>query len=113
MQPHDQETFRPAIVARLEAIKVELVDLSDSTQPISPDAAIGRLSRLDSMQMQQMALAGKRRLEDERTRLVEAQHRIDAGNYGRCLLCGSDISAERLGYQLDATTCVPCLNRRK
>lgn len=113
MNPTDQEKFRPRILARLEAVKSELADLADSIEPVSPDVAIGRLSRLDSMQAQQIALAGKRRLEDEHNRLTEALRRIDAGNYGRCLLCGGDIAAERLEYQLDATTCVPCLNRRK
>jgi DnaK suppressor protein len=85
----------------------------DPSEPVSPDASIGRLSRLDSMQMQQMALAGRRRLEEERARLVEADARIDAGTYGTCLICGGDIDAERLEYQPDAVACMPCMRRRK
>lgn len=108
-----QAGFRPLIRSRLEAIERELHALVDETAAISPDAAIGRLSRLDSMQMQQMALAGKRRLEEERSRLHEALHRIETGVYGRCQLCGGDIALERLEYQPDAVTCIPCLNRRK
>jgi len=62
------------------------------------------------MQMQQMALAGKRRLEDQRARLHEARRRIESGTFGRCLHCGNDIALERLQHQPDATTCMPCLN---
>lgn len=113
MDPARQPHFRPAIVKRLAEIETELAALVDDTQAISPDVSIGRLSRLDSMQQQQMALAGKRRLEEERARLREADHRIDAGTYGRCLLCGQDIADERLDYQPDAVTCVPCLRRKK
>jgi DnaK suppressor protein len=113
MDPVAQARFRPLIAGRLAAIGRELEALKDETAVVSPDAAIGRLSRLDSMQAQQMALAGKHRLEEERARLIEAQHRIDTGTYGRCLLCGGDIAGERLEYQPDAVTCVPCLNRRK
>lgn len=109
----EQDRFRPVIRQRLEAIAAELALKDDSTAPVPPDAAIGRLSRLDSMQMQQMALASKRRLDEERARLLEAQRRIETGNYGRCLLCGGDIDAERLEYQPDAVTCVPCLRRKK
>ena len=97
---------------RLTAIEEELDNLSEDTEAISPDVSIGRLSRLDSMQQQQMALANKRRLEDERNRLYEAQRRITAGTYGHCLLCDQDIAQERLEYQPDAVTCVPCFRKK-
>lgn len=110
MDSATQLKFRPLIDARLAEIAAELAEAADSTKPVEPDAAVGRLSRLDSMQMQQMALAGKRRLEDERARLIEARKRIEAGTYGRCQRCGADIAIERLQHQPDAVTCMPCLS---
>lgn len=104
-----QESFRPIIDRRLADIDVELSAASESTKPIVPDAAVGRLSRLDSIQMQQMALAAKRRFEEQRARLHEARRRIDAGTYGQCQRCYADIAIERLQHQPDAVTCVPCL----
>ena len=112
MEKAKQESFRPRIQSRLTAIDQEIVALAETTEAVSPDVSIGRLSRLDSMQHQQMALAGKRRLEDERNRLHEALRRIDAGSFGKCLLCGGDIADERLEYQPDAVTCVPCLRKK-
>ena len=112
MDNDQQITFRPFISARLEVIEAELQGLAEDTVAISPDVSIGRLSRLDSMQQQQMALANKRRLEDERNPLFGAQRRIDAGSYGHCLLCHQDIARERLEYQPDAVMCVPCLQKR-
>ncbi len=105
-----QNSFRPVIDARLAEIDVELAGMAASTEPISPDVAVGRLSRLDSMQMQQMALAGKRRLEEQRNRLHEAGQRIEAGRYGICMNCGQDIAAERLQHQPDAVVCMPCFS---
>lgn len=113
MEVDQQSLFRPFIAARLTEIEKELASIEESTQAVAPDVSIGRLSRLDSMQHQQMALAGKQRLEDERSRLVAANHRLDEGNYGACLLCGDDIAAERLEYQPDAATCVPCAQKKK
>lgn len=113
MERSVQDRFRPLIRERMQAIESEIAALADETKVISPDVSIGRLSRLDAMQHQQMALAGKRRLEEERGRLNEALRRIDSGTYGRCLLCGSDIANERLEYQPDAVTCVPCMRQRR
>ena len=113
MEADQQSAFRPYIVKRLAEIEQELVELAESTEVIAPDVSIGRLSRLDSMQHQQMALAGKQRHEEERTRLVTAEFRIDEGTYGSCLLCGNDIATERLEYQPDAVSCVPCAQRKK
>jgi DnaK suppressor protein len=113
MDAATQETFRAVIQSRLDAIESELAATAESSEPVSPDVSIGRLSRLDSMQMQQMALAGRRRLEEERARLREAKIRIDSGKFGTCLLCGGEIATERLEIQPDATACMPCLKRRK
>jgi DnaK suppressor protein len=110
MDQSTQNFFRSRIDARVAEIVAELDAASDSTKPIAPDVSVGRLSRLDSMQMQQMALAGKRRLEEQRVRLHEACRRIEAGTYGRCLRCDHDIAIERLQHQPDAVMCMPCLN---
>jgi len=113
MKADQQSVYRPIIAARLAEIEKELTAMADSTEVIAPDVSIGRLSRLDSMRHQQMALAGKQRHEEERSRLVAAEFRIDKETYGSCLLCGKDIATERLEYQPDAVTCVPCAQRKK
>ena len=77
MDAATQASFRSRIEARLAEIEVELAAVHESIQPIAPDVSVGRLSRLDSMQMQQMALAGKRRLEEQRSRLHEAARRVE------------------------------------
>lgn len=108
MERNQQSPFRPLIEKRLEEIEAQLKESSENTAAIAPDKAIGRLSRLDSMQMQQMALAAKQRLQNERTRLIEARRRLDMGRYGSCLRCGQDIALERLEYQPDAIFCIRC-----
>jgi len=105
-----QGSFRSVVDARLTEIAAELSSMEESIKPISPDVSVGRLSRLDSMQMQQMALAEKRRLEELRGRLHKARRRIEAGTFGACLQCGHDVAVERLQLQPDAVTCMPCLN---
>lgn len=112
MNPVQQLDFIPVINSRLKDLADEIAATADEAATISPDVSIGRLSRLDSMQHQQIALAGKRRLEDERNRLIEALRRIDSGAFGKCLLCGQDIIDERLRIKPDAVSCVPCSPKR-
>lgn len=109
MTSSEQQKFIPLIQSRLAEIRSQLDGGAGERAAISPDKAIGRLSRLDSMQMQQMALASKRRLEQEARDLEEALQRIAMNRYGRCQLCGKDIPVERLEYQPTAACCVRCM----
>lgn len=111
MNKETQESFRPKIEARIAEIEAALQSTKEDTEAISPDVSIGRLSRLDSMQMQQMAMGMQRRQREEMTQLKEALQRIDRGRFGICERCRKDIPAERLEFQLDATICVDCFRR--
>jgi DnaK suppressor protein len=108
MTPEKQETFRPLIEERIAEAKAEIAKSAEDTKPISPDVSIGRLSRLDSMQMQQMALDAKRRQQMLLVRLEEALKRLNQGTYGQCLQCRQKIAEERLRYQPDAVLCMKC-----
>ncbi len=113
MEKELQESFRPRIAARLAELEAALESTREDAEAISPDVAIGRLSRLDSMQMQHMALGMRSRMREEIKQLRDAQQRIDRGRYGTCELCQQDIPLERLEFQLDATLCVPCLQQAR
>lgn len=113
MEATMQESFRPRIEARITELNASLVSTKEDTEAIAPDKSIGRLSRLDSMQMQQMAVGMQARMREEIKQLKEALQRIDRGRYGTCELCRQDIPLERLEFQLDATICVNCFRRAR
>ncbi len=102
------EKFRSLIGTRVEEINNKLSAEDADTEPIAPDVAIGRLSRLDSMQMQQMALNAKRRLKSELQNLQNALVRIDKETYGICPFCRKEIAEARLEAQPDAILCINC-----
>ena len=108
-----QETFRPRIEARIAELEAQLAAGKGDTEAIAPDKSIGRLSRLDSMQMQQMALGMQSRMREEVKQLKDALQRINRGRYGTCDLCRQDIPIERLEFQLDATICIVCFRRAR
>lgn len=59
----------------------------DMRAPVTLDQeSVGRLSRIDAMQVQAMALAAQRQRQAERSRIDAALMRIDSGDYGWCVV---------------------------
>ena len=96
------------IFEELERLREESKKTEAERAAISPDVSIGRLSRLDSMQMQEVAKEADRRREERIGRLELALEQLDAGTYGRCEGCGEDIAFERLRSSPEATRCSSC-----
>lgn len=88
--------------------------LADSSEeaPVSPDSAIGRLTRQDAMQAQQMAIELRRRSRIRLQQVESALQRTETGSYGVCLRCEEDISLARLRVRPEATLCVECAERK-
>jgi DnaK suppressor protein len=108
LSPAATARFAALIEREIAAGRSELEGSKDDIAPVAPDVAIGRLSRLDSMQMQAMAQELRRRTELRLVRLEEARRRLAAGTYGRCLRCGQPIALARLEVQPDAVACTRC-----
>ena len=100
-------------VARLEARRRELEELTAShhgeARPVELDqTGAGRLSRMDELQAQAMAVATERRRQIELDRIDAALRRIASGDYGFCLRCGEDIGLERLEFDPTTPLCIAC-----
>lgn len=70
--------------------------------------SVGRLSRMDALQVQAMAKATQSRRDQQRARLNRFLAASDDPDLGTCEACGEDIPFGRL--KLDPTTslCVEC-----
>jgi DnaK suppressor protein len=100
---------------RLEARRRELRDLIAAGEkadvPIAPDSSLGRLTRVDALQAQQMAAALLQRNREELSRVDRALRRMEAGEYGLCVRCGEAIAEARLHAVPDAVLCLDCAER--
>ena len=105
----DVAAFRALLLARERLLIEKEAGGEDSAGTVELDQArVGRLSRIDALQAQQMAKASSRRRRIERGRIASALKRIDDGEYGYCLSCGDDIPVPRLEIDPAATQCVGC-----
>lgn len=80
----------------------------ENAKPVDLDLSIGRLSRVDAMQQQHMALARSQRVETQLSQIRAALSRMDAGTYGECLRCGEPIGVARLRARPEAPVCRDC-----
>ena len=105
----DVAAFRKLLLSREQTLVEEETGGDGSADTIELDQTrMGRLSRMDALQAQQMAKASSRRRQMERGRIAAALRRIDDGEYGFCLSCGDMIPAPRLKIDPAATQCVGC-----
>jgi len=71
-------------------------------------SSVGRLSRMDALQIQAMQMETERRRDIELKRIDAALKRMDEGDYGYCTVCDEEIQPERLNMNPAVPTCVNC-----
>ena len=111
MKPAEIESFRWCLLdqqANLDA----LADAGeDAARPIELDQSrMGRLSRMDALQGQQMALEIERRRLQRAVAIAGALERIKSGDFGICFSCGEEIDPRRLAADPVITRCIGCVS---
>ena len=97
----------------LKALRAELLAQSEQTEddrrPVQFDQqAVGRLSRMDAMQVQAMAEAQQRQRAIRLQQIDAALQRIEDDEYGYCVTCGEAVDPRRLSIDPTATLCISC-----
>ena len=105
----DSDYFRQLVKKRQAEINHIRERAEEGADVVELDQTqVGRLSRMDAMQMHEMNLESQRRRKRELLALEHALKRIEDGSYGECVRCGEDINSRRLEIDLTATLCIDC-----
>ncbi len=85
--------------------------VEESAETVELDqTAVGRLSRMDAMQQQAMALASQERQGERLNRIKSALERIEDNEFGECLECLQAIPIARMEIDPSIECCVNCAN---
>lgn len=104
------ESYRRQLLAWREQLRQSEDADREATQPVELDQpSIGRLSRMDAMQAQQMARETARRRQQQLQRIEGALRRIDSGEFGYCAVCEEEIDPRRLKIDPATTRCLECM----
>lgn len=100
---HDQ------LVARRRELETQLSSADEATRPVALDQqSVGRVSRIDAIQQQQMAIASQQQATRLSKHIELALQRIDSGEFGYCQQCDEPIAFARLQAQPFASLCLDC-----
>ena len=108
---------RDAIRAQLEKLRADLerdetASEKERETPELDQTSVGRLSRMDAIQVQAMAMAAQRRRRAELDRVIAALVRLDMDDFGSCAVCGQDIGKARLLHNPSVASCIECARQR-
>lgn len=78
------------------------------TKPISPENAIGRVSRMDAINNKAINLVALRNAEIKLNNLKVALSKVDDIDFGICFKCNKIIPLGRLLLMPHSITCVNC-----
>ena len=100
--------FKDQLNQAAAEIRVALEQEDPTKDSITIDNAIGRVTRMEAIQAQSMDQEGRRRQRSRLQQIERALERIEAGSYGTCVRCGSEIPKGRLEIVPESALCVKC-----
>jgi DnaK suppressor protein len=104
------DTFRQALISLRDEIEQLSNENKEAAGTVTLDqSTVGRLSRMDALQAQQMAQETARRRQVQSQKIDSALRRMDAGEYGYCHKCGDEIGVARLNFDPAGTRCIGCM----
>lgn len=92
-------------IRRTEAL---IADYKEMSQPVSPDDAIGRISRMDAINNKSVTEAALRQAENKLAALKSVISNIDSPDFGICVSCKQPIPLGRILIRPESQRCVNC-----
>jgi DnaK suppressor protein len=95
------------------ALEQQLSFNASASEPVQLDqSAVGRVSRIDAIQQQHMAVSTRQQAQKRLVRLNAAIKAIDKEEYGYCQDCDEPINHKRLQVKPEALLCITCQQQR-
>ncbi len=96
---NDSDKYKIQLLqAKAEILSVQ-AQTKEAHAPVALDQTTqGRLSRMDALQQQAMGKENQRRRAIQLKRIDAALARIEAGEFGFCIMCGTEIDPTRLEH---------------
>lgn len=108
MTPAQKQALKQAITEKIDALKKSIETFDVLSKPVSPDSAIGRLTRMEAINSRSINEASLAKSKRSLKALENALGSMDTPDFGRCQHCEEPIPHKRLMIMPEATLCVAC-----
>jgi len=113
MTKEEKEKLENHIKEKIKVLKKDVVSYKQLTQPIAPDNAIGRLTRMEAISSKSINEAALRRAKQTLSKLEHTLTIIDDPDFGLCRVCEEPIPYARLMVIPETDFCVECAENIK
>lgn len=108
MDNDQRSALKKTIEENIEATKNDIAAYEQLTKPVSPDNAIGRLTRMEAINSKSINEVALTKSKDTLVKLEHALAKIDDPEFGECRECGEQIPPARLMILPETDLCVQC-----
>jgi DnaK suppressor protein len=111
LTPEEKKKIVDILIKEKAILEKKIVDLKELTEPISPDCAIGRVSRMDAINNKSVNEAALRTAQTKMRNIDISLEKSEDPEFGKCRQCGFAIPVGRLIVMPGSTRCVSCASR--
>jgi RNA polymerase-binding transcription factor len=108
MKNDEKAKLKENIKEKMKAMKENIVSYKELTKPVSPDNAIGRLTRMEAINSKSINEAALKKAKETLLKLERALAKIDTPDFGLCIECEEPIPFARLEILPETDLCVQC-----
>jgi DnaK suppressor protein len=109
LTPKQKQELRLVLQSNKTKLEQQLLDAESATGVVILDqSSVGRVSRVDAMQQQSMAVSTRAKAEASLRKVLKALKRMEAEDFGYCSQCDEPIQFNRLKVQPQASHCLKC-----
>lgn len=112
MNAANRKKLKRIIEAEIEAEKRLIENLAETSRPVAPDNAIGRLTRMEAISSRGVSEASLNSARAKLAGLETALEKVDQPGFGICKMCASPIPHGRIMALPENVLCVPCAEKR-
>lgn len=112
MNQEARTALKTKIIELISKYELDIIEMEKMTQPIGPENAIGRVSRMDAINNKSVMEASLRSKSSKLNKLKMALTQVDKEGFGNCSRCNKEINPARLMYMPESTKCIHCADKR-
>ena len=112
MNPEERQDLKRNMEEAIDVQKTLIVSLAETSKPVAPDNAIGRLSRMEALNDRAVSEASLNAARHKLSRLENALGKVGQSDFGICVNCDNPIPSGRILLVPEATLCVPCAEKK-
>ena len=111
MNKQERNKAKESIKKSIEETQKDISNLKELTKPISPENAIGRVSRMDAINNKSVNESALRNAINKLALLKSALQRVNNDDFGLCIRCKNEIPIQRILLIPQSNRCVHCASK--